>query len=910
MATPILGITEVAPGQAQKEVIINDALVDLEAAANATVSIPVIGPSPDDVVITDDQFTRYVRLLLTAGAPAPTSNFYVTVPATQRLFIVANTTGRAVRIRVTGQVAATSDPEIASGVEVILYCDSRRIVPISGGGAGGGGGISIEEDGTDIPGITKLNFGAGITASRDTTDREQANVVADLSGTGITSIEHDGTALSNINTLNFTGGLSVGRSSADRRQANVVSDLRLDFVDHADNTALIPAGENPQTAVQVGTGPARANTMPLVENEDWVARFGSGWVLARYGASASASIRNRMILTRPSGSQVAPVRIRLIPPRSDGTSHLEDADFPTFDPAGDGAWVVNYLAASFVPGSWGIQITPRRTEVFSGVSTLHFRGAGVDLTNPLASLVPDVVYVDVPGIEVEQDGVPLRGRYKLNFGAGITAVANAADPTQADIVARSGGGVTVTPLTVAGNGTIDITTAWALKDTGVVLNSEEYPWIMLNVGRPVNVGRVPQAAWQWLLVMDLLALDASAVGDTDQSKMLIFKVQGSNNVEYEVGVAVSSDKHLLITSADPTEDFRPLRVMGVSNPPTFTGAVHGPQFAHSTVFPTTGWDAGAKNSDVRFELDAGATAYAPASISLGGPAPNIGSRLDFPAWENNGADRALLDDQVLGVAFEAKVNGVAKDRMYVPRSQFDNTNPRSGVQRDAVQNFGPLSFSQSSRINVHPFYDEEGNRNCIDFYGDGSDLPAGSSIEAYWWLNASVVSLEYSDLRNIPPRTFIGQTDTTGHVHRDRQGKVSKGQDRTSPALSSPTVPAPGQGGGSSTFTGLSDTPTSPRARLQERESTLPSMRPHQGRHPGRCAANRFHGALAIHPANYTGQRDKFIVGVNATMRMAWSSRTLQPEQDREPSSGRRILLMPIRGKRAGISKSTLMRMA
>jgi transcriptional regulator GlxA family with amidase domain len=53
--TPLLGITELTPNQTGKETTVNDAIVALEAAGNATLAVSM---AAGDVTLSVNQFTR------------------------------------------------------------------------------------------------------------------------------------------------------------------------------------------------------------------------------------------------------------------------------------------------------------------------------------------------------------------------------------------------------------------------------------------------------------------------------------------------------------------------------------------------------------------------------------------------------------------------------------------------------------------------------------------------------------------------------------------------------------------------------------------------------------------------------------------------------------------------------------
>jgi hypothetical protein len=83
MATPILDITEVADGQIDQFAVYNQALRDLEAAANAQLSIDL---SAGNHSLTSAEFTRNFVFVTTGNAVSRT----LSAPATIRTFVIRN----------------------------------------------------------------------------------------------------------------------------------------------------------------------------------------------------------------------------------------------------------------------------------------------------------------------------------------------------------------------------------------------------------------------------------------------------------------------------------------------------------------------------------------------------------------------------------------------------------------------------------------------------------------------------------------------------------------------------------------------------------------------------------------------------------------------------------------------------
>ena len=81
--TPILGITELASNQNQKEITINNMIVALEAAGNAVLGFTFTANAK---TVSASDYTRYVCFI----ASNQTATATLTVPLTKRLFLVHN----------------------------------------------------------------------------------------------------------------------------------------------------------------------------------------------------------------------------------------------------------------------------------------------------------------------------------------------------------------------------------------------------------------------------------------------------------------------------------------------------------------------------------------------------------------------------------------------------------------------------------------------------------------------------------------------------------------------------------------------------------------------------------------------------------------------------------------------------
>lgn len=120
--TPILGITEVAPNQSQKETTINNAFRAVESAMAATLAVSFA--SATTVTLSATQFTRNF-IFRAVGA---TANSILRVPAlingvaSSRAFVVRNTSGFGITV-----VSST-----AGGSSVVIPNNSSRLLDIDG----------------------------------------------------------------------------------------------------------------------------------------------------------------------------------------------------------------------------------------------------------------------------------------------------------------------------------------------------------------------------------------------------------------------------------------------------------------------------------------------------------------------------------------------------------------------------------------------------------------------------------------------------------------------------------------------------------------------------------------------------------------------------------------------------------
>jgi hypothetical protein len=166
MATPNLGIEEVSASQSQKEVTINNALIDLDNATQDLISIAISG----NTSVTADQYTENFVLRLTGS---PGAGFDLDIPATNRFFFVDNNTSQTATVQVTGGGGVSVD--IVTLESRLLYCDGTDVVEAGGGGGGGGSGsvdVTIRTETAshvlelvDSNSLIRMNVGAANTVT-------------------------------------------------------------------------------------------------------------------------------------------------------------------------------------------------------------------------------------------------------------------------------------------------------------------------------------------------------------------------------------------------------------------------------------------------------------------------------------------------------------------------------------------------------------------------------------------------------------------------------------------------------------------------------------------------------------------------------------------------------------------------
>jgi hypothetical protein len=122
-ATPLLGITELSPSQTGKETTINDGILALEAAGNATLAVSF---AAGDVTLSVNQFTRNMVFACSGQLIARILNIPALVNGvnTSRVFVVRNSGAYAITVQVTG----------GAGTAVVLQPSEARLCDVDGAG--------------------------------------------------------------------------------------------------------------------------------------------------------------------------------------------------------------------------------------------------------------------------------------------------------------------------------------------------------------------------------------------------------------------------------------------------------------------------------------------------------------------------------------------------------------------------------------------------------------------------------------------------------------------------------------------------------------------------------------------------------------------------------------------------------
>ena len=190
--TPSLNITTVEDAQDNKEVTINDALIALDKATNATTTVDMSGgnvtiPAPGTPETQDNQQLRYL-------CTGQTEDRALIVPQKPKFFAVTNASA-SFNVDVT---RGTTVIEVGTETTMLFYTDGMANGLVSIAGGGGAGGVSSSVQTTDATVTTLVSmpvatgesvaislFGMAIEPAN-----EQAiafNVLASASNTGGTT---------------------------------------------------------------------------------------------------------------------------------------------------------------------------------------------------------------------------------------------------------------------------------------------------------------------------------------------------------------------------------------------------------------------------------------------------------------------------------------------------------------------------------------------------------------------------------------------------------------------------------------------------------------------------------------------------------------------------------------------------
>jgi hypothetical protein len=220
MATPNLGITEVLESQSNKVVTINEAIVALDNAGNASSDVDTAAGGT--IAVAAAVFNRAVVLALT-GAPAGAYN--LEVPANERLFAVDNQSGQTATVQVTGGGGASVD--VADGEQLLLHSDATDVKSYGGGSSGGGGGSSLADYGLYLPGVpvasqvlSRLLFAQAVDTSVNLAGSLAVSGVAATASTDF-DLQKNGAS---IGTLNFAIGATTGTFTVASGQNFAIGD--------------------------------------------------------------------------------------------------------------------------------------------------------------------------------------------------------------------------------------------------------------------------------------------------------------------------------------------------------------------------------------------------------------------------------------------------------------------------------------------------------------------------------------------------------------------------------------------------------------------------------------------------------------------------------------------------------------
>jgi len=184
--TPILGITQVATNQSSKETTINDAILALEAAGNALMTLDYSNLPSGSYVLAETDFTRnFLFKALNATSETPTVTLQL--PATAngnaitRIFVVSNQSSQALTVVIESAPVGSSGAtglNIPNGASRLVCMDTNALYIASDAAT-----ISRFIDLADVPGSYTGNAGKTfrVKSTEDGIEFAPSGALADLS---------------------------------------------------------------------------------------------------------------------------------------------------------------------------------------------------------------------------------------------------------------------------------------------------------------------------------------------------------------------------------------------------------------------------------------------------------------------------------------------------------------------------------------------------------------------------------------------------------------------------------------------------------------------------------------------------------------------------------------------------------
>jgi hypothetical protein len=130
--TPNLLITEVAANQNQKEVTINQAIIELEAAFTSAVTIAMTDADYTLTATEDGQAYGNLAFQFTGTI---TANRHIILPNTPKLYLIMNNTNASLGVDLIIKCAtgggSTVSVAVSSSLYTIVFCDGTNVVGIA-----------------------------------------------------------------------------------------------------------------------------------------------------------------------------------------------------------------------------------------------------------------------------------------------------------------------------------------------------------------------------------------------------------------------------------------------------------------------------------------------------------------------------------------------------------------------------------------------------------------------------------------------------------------------------------------------------------------------------------------------------------------------------------------------------------